>query len=807
MVSSAFSAEEEDADPDGDQHLALIILAVNALFVVKFEADNKAAAKKSLIRKSPLKAKDIFASVNDYYWGFDASNPFASSVFTHLVTVYIKSGDPETFQYLKFVVKPMGKLIRGNLEPGVASHRISALVESNKRTLPPDSSIRLESGIAIIPFEYTGRHLRCMRCFSYRHFEARCNLRGTYVARLHKAAPPPATALVAPPTAPPADLLVAPATAPPGAPPVAPPAVPPVLPTTSSHSHRNSRHRQSARQNRTNNANNHINRAELAASQATQVSPLPPNPASTPSADHRAIPQRNTLEVIPTIPIATTQRSSVFINPRRPPKKTWHRCSRGTPKATTEEETRAEISASPLAVEETPPANQLLASPSAPGCSAERDQSEEHFNPSNVTIRKCNQRADSSETKIDPQNEYSTLDGSTPTRANPGDVASRREGRHHTPLGKILDVCLRKAKKIVRCRGKRKALERRLRENILRDNFSRAQLGLEADPQSAEAQVQFQKTADSLQDFEREKARWVDETLQAWWISDGDKCSKIFFKTFKGLSMNTEIHQMYDGAGLVQKGWENIAGAANDFFINILDSSQGISEFHFERVLVEQKSRISDADRQLMEDPLTLVELFSAAKELAKNKAPGPDGVPMEFFVLNWPTVGAAVHKALLKGIVEGRLHISFTKGLIVLLCKKGDQMFFNNKRPITMFNVIYKIGAKAYQLRLVNVLCKFISPQQAAFLPGRNIHHALLYMSELLQQAENSNLDYLFLKLDITKAFDLLEWNFILALLEKIGFGSNFIAFIRASQDSARSAILINGHMTGEFIIRRSVC
>jgi hypothetical protein len=55
-------------------------------------------------------------------------------------------------------------------------------------------------------------------------------------------------------------------------------------------------------------------------------------------------------------------------------------------------------------------------------------------------------------------------------------------------------------------------------------------------------------------------------------------------------------------------------------------------------------------------------------------------------------------------------------------------------------------------------------------------------------------------LKLDVVKAFDMLEWPFLISLLETIGFGPNFVRFIKASQRSARSALRINGRMTEYF-------
>lgn len=70
-------------------------------------------------------------------------------------------------------------------------------------------------------------------------------------------------------------------------------------------------------------------------------------------------------------------------------------------------------------------------------------------------------------------------------------------------------------------------------------------------------------------------------------------------------------------------------------------------------------------------------------------------------------------------GLTTGTLHMDFTKGFIVLVCKKGDQHFLTNKRPVTLLNVIYKICAKVLQLRLIPILEGFISCQQFAFLPG----------------------------------------------------------------------------------------
>ncbi|CAM6084287.1 unnamed protein product [Calypogeia fissa] len=83
---------------------------------------------------------------------------------------------------------------------------------------------------------------------------------------------------------------------------------------------------------------------------------------------------------------------------------------------------------------------------------------------------------------------------------------------------------------------------------------------------------------------------------------------------------------------------------------------------------------------EVMEATLMLEELQSAVAALAKDKVPGPDGVPAEFFVILWDTVGPTLLEALLHGLEAGILNEEFTKGLIVLLCKIGDQRYFKNK-------------------------------------------------------------------------------------------------------------------------------
>lgn len=207
-----------------------------------------------------------------------------------------------------------------------------------------------------------------------------------------------------------------------------------------------------------------------------------------------------------------------------------------------------------------------------------------------------------------------------------------------------------------------------------------------------------------------------------------------------------------------------------------------------------------------MNAPLTLEELGEAVGALANHKCPGLDGTPNEFYKANWTVVGPLVLRCISLGINQRSFPEPVTRGAIVLLPKKADQRLLSNKRPITLLNSIYKIGAKAMQLRITPILQRTLSSQQTAFLPGRNIHHGLLQMAKMLHRAKELGENHILLKLDVWKAFDRISWPFLLAIVEKAGMSGVLSSFLEASFYSASSLIILNGRPTNSFKLTRSV-
>lgn len=215
-----------------------------------------------------------------------------------------------------------------------------------------------------------------------------------------------------------------------------------------------------------------------------------------------------------------------------------------------------------------------------------------------------------------------------------------------------------------------------------------------------------------------------------------------------------QIPAMVNKAGASLTSWDDMAAHAVSFFENVLggpalaDSEVVVASSPEQRAAALEvvSDRLTPEEKLGLNAPFQLAELREAVDSMKRLKCPGPDGAPVELFQTMWATMGPLVLQVLNAGIDSGSFHEKFSQGLITLLPKKGDQRSLSNKPPITLLNVVYKIGAKVLQRRLTPILQRIISPQQSAFLPGRNIHHSLVMLGEMLHQAAVSGEEHVLL-------------------------------------------------------------
>jgi hypothetical protein len=142
-----------------------------------------------------------------------------------------------------------------------------------------------------------------------------------------------------------------------------------------------------------------------------------------------------------------------------------------------------------------------------------------------------------------------------------------------------------------------------------------------------------------------------------------------------------------------------------------------------------------------------------------------------------------------------------------VLIPKTNNAAAVGDYRPIAIANFKFKIISNILADRLAKIMPAITSVQQRGFIKGRSIKDCICLTSEAINLLNKKSFGgNLSLKVDIAKAFDTLDWSFLLNVLKKFGFNDIFCKWIHAILKSAKLSISINGKLHGYFSCSRGV-
>ncbi|KAH0644895.1 hypothetical protein KY284_032779 [Solanum tuberosum] len=146
-------------------------------------------------------------------------------------------------------------------------------------------------------------------------------------------------------------------------------------------------------------------------------------------------------------------------------------------------------------------------------------------------------------------------------------------------------------------------------------------------------------------------------------------------------------------------------------------------------------------NRKMM--PLTADDVKAALDSIVDSKAPGEDGFNAYFFKKAWPDIGEEI--------------------VITLIPKTQHPTSIKEYSPIYYCTTLYKIISKMVTLRLHSVMEDLVDPSQVAFVPGRMLHDNVIMSHELVKgYGRKSVSPRCRFKIDMQKAYDSLEWQFL---------------------------------------------
>jgi len=204
---------------------------------------------------------------------------------------------------------------------------------------------------------------------------------------------------------------------------------------------------------------------------------------------------------------------------------------------------------------------------------------------------------------------------------------------------------------------------------------------------------------------------------------------------------------------------------------------------------------IPSHDLQHLDVPINQQEIKTAVFQAHSEKAPGPDGYTGLFYKLTWEIINEDLTSAVQQifNLCGNSLQLLNTAN-IVLLPKKDSALTPADFRPISLMHSVAKLVTKLLANRLAPVLHQIVSPCQSAFIKGRSIQDNFQYVQGAVNHFHNSNTPMLFLKLDIQKAFDSVRWEYMLELLQRLGFGQRWRDLLSILWGTTSSRILLNG-------------
>ena len=312
-------------------------------------------------------------------------------------------------------------------------------------------------------------------------------------------------------------------------------------------------------------------------------------------------------------------------------------------------------------------------------------------------------------------------------------------------------------------------------------------------------------TKAALEAIHRERARGCRIRANVQWAEEGEASTKYFFNLEKSRGQSRLFSAIRTVNGLIVTSFLLILRAWVAFYVSLYtaDTLQVKKQDFF---LSQIDKKLSPAQRELCEGELTLEECKLALDAMATGKSPGLDGFPAEFYQCFWALIGQDYVEVVNSCYSVGSLTASQRGGLITLLYKKGDRLDMKNWRPITLLCVDYKIASKAIANRLLTVLPSIIHSNQSCGVKGRNpiVNNRLL--QDIVDDLNHRGIGGAVLSLDQEKAFDRVDWSYLLRVLRCMNFGESFCQWISLFYTRITSCVLINGVQSDSFYVSRGV-
>jgi len=167
----------------------------------------------------------------------------------------------------------------------------------------------------------------------------------------------------------------------------------------------------------------------------------------------------------------------------------------------------------------------------------------------------------------------------------------------------------------------------------------------------------------------------------------GDNNTSYFHKIANGRRRKNTVVSLEKDGEIIQ-GDENLLNHATDYYTNLFGPEED-HNIHIDQSLWDEVDKVLDEDNEKLCKPFSEQKIKDALFQTERNKAAGPDKIPIEFYQACWDIIKNDIIQ-LFDDFHRGRVDISrINYGVITLLPKVSDAVRIQQFRPICLLNCL----------------------------------------------------------------------------------------------------------------------
>lgn len=344
------------------------------------------------------------------------------------------------------------------------------------------------------------------------------------------------------------------------------------------------------------------------------------------------------------------------------------------------------------------------------------------------------------------------------------------------------------------CKVKRREVHQRL------DTFRKTEC-MDDKKTYLECKKEYKVMCNKIKDEWKEK-KWNElnesKDMSEWWKGVN------YFRNKKRILASEEIEK---------DEWKN-------YFEKLIGGEEEVREIEYNsseseeddenEVREEEAVRLNErVTEHIMNGEIGEEEMKRALKKMKKGKAPGEDGIQLEFLYAMTSEGREELRKIFNKIWEQGVIPKEWETALIYPIFKEGDMNETSNYRGVSFLNAGYKLMTNIITRRMNDWLekRKKIKENQAGFRSERGtMDHIFVLNSIIGEKLKNRGGKINIAFIDFRKAFDTVDRDLLFKKIEKLGIKGKMLEFIKGIYRVTKCKVIAGKELTEEFIAFKGV-